>query len=93
MMVRLLEPHVIANRWWPTATEMELPQDVRVTPLMVGLDDEAQSAIAEIKVAIFGRWIWDPDARRWYLLDNPPIQRPITDPQPEHPIPGGGPGQ
>jgi hypothetical protein len=88
MRVRLLEPHVINNVWLDKLTEMDLPPSVRPTPLMVALDDEARAAILKENIDVFGRWVLDdpgPPAR-WHLLDDPPIPRPITDPQPVPPI-------
>lgn len=89
MMIRLLAPHVIAGRLWEAKAELSLPPSVRPSPLMEGLDDEARDAIAAAKVAAFGRWVGRPPR----LLDDPPIERPIDDPQPVPPIGGGGPPQ
>jgi hypothetical protein len=85
MMVELLAPHVIGGRVWPTESIIEV---VLVSPLMRGLDAEAVEAIRQEKIRVFGRWIWDGN---WHLLDDPPIERPLTDNQPVPPVGGGGP--
>jgi hypothetical protein len=83
-MVELTAPHFINGRVWPKKAILDV---IVVTPLMRGLDSEAVSAIAAEKVRVFGRWIWDG---HWYLLDDPPIERPLTDPQPVPAIGGQG---
>jgi hypothetical protein len=86
MMVELTAPHVIGGRVWPTEARLDV---TTVTPLMIGLDQEAIEAIAAEKIRVFGRWVFDG---RWHLLDDPPIERPLTDPQPVPFIGGiGGP--
>jgi hypothetical protein len=87
MMVKLLAKHIIGDS---VHYADEIINVSAVTPLMEGLDSEAAAAIAQLKVDIFGRWIWT--GHEWQLLDDPPIERPIWDPQPEPPIPQEGPG-
>jgi hypothetical protein len=85
--VKLLAAHVINDRLWPTSSELEV---TLVTPLMEPLDAEASTAIAAEKLRVFGRWRWD---NGWHLIDDPPIERPLADPQPVEPVGGeGGPG-
>lgn len=86
MMVELTAPHFIDGRVWPTEAHLEV---TTVTPLMIGLDEEAITAIAAEKIRVFGRWV--RHGRTWHLLDDPPIERPIDNPQPVPPIPGAGP--
>jgi hypothetical protein len=89
-MVELTAPHFIDGRVWPIEARLDVAV---VTPLMLPLDDEAAVAIRAEKIRVFGRWIWDPD-RGWYLLDDPPIERPLGDNQPVPPLGGeGGPGR
>lgn len=89
MKVELLARHFIGDRIYPVETVIELPPGYRPTPLMLGLDDEAIEAIRQVKVEVFGRWIFENG--QWRLLDDPPIERPIDDNQPVPPIPQGGP--
>lgn len=81
MLVKLTHPHYI-DRWLPAATELELPRGVRPTVFMIGLDPEAERAVAREKVRVFGRRL-----RRGRLLDDPPIERPdIANAQPVPPL-------
>lgn len=85
MRVKLLSPHAIGDRLWPADTIMEVSS---VTPLMEGLDEEAIVAIAAEKVRVYGRWVGRrPNLR---LLDDPPIERSLENPQPIAPVGAGG---
>lgn len=87
MKVKLLTRHVIAGDLREVNEVLELPPGVAPSPEMVGLDREAIDAIAALKRRVFGRWVGWP--RR--LLDDPPIERPLDDPQPVPPIGEKGP--
>lgn len=87
MRVKLLVPHALAGQLWQARAELELPPGIAVTPLMEGLDAEARDAIASVKEQVFGRWVGRPPR----LLDSPPLERPLDDPQPVPPVGGGGP--
>jgi hypothetical protein len=81
--VKLKAPHVFDNTEWPAETVFgppdgkPVPEDFQYTPLMEGLSSDSIAAIAQTNIDIFGRY----DAHG-NLLDNPPIPRPIYDPQP-----------
>jgi hypothetical protein len=80
--VKLLAPHVFSANEYPTDTifgpdQSTVPPDFQYTPLMEGLSGDSISAIAQTNIDVFGRY----DAHG-NLLDNPPIPRPIYDPQP-----------
>jgi hypothetical protein len=80
--VKLLAPHVFSAQEYPTDTvfgpdQSTIPPDFQYTPLMEGLSGDSISAIAQTNIDVFGRY----DAHG-NLLDNPPIPRPIYDPQP-----------
>lgn len=81
MMVKLRTPHVINDVVWPTDTIMSVST---VTPLMIGLDDEAKTAIEAEMIRVYGRWVglWPHQ----HLLDNPPLERPLGDNQPVPPV-------
>lgn len=87
MKVRLLEPHVIADRWYPRGAVLETPAGYPVTPRMVGLDDEAIAAIEYARLKVWGRYWWPyglfpPGYGGAGPLDSPPIPRPLDDNQP-----------
>lgn len=81
MRVKLLAKHVINDQELPIDTILEV---IKVSPLMEGLDAEAQEAIAAEKIRVYGRWIgrW-PNLR---LLDDPPIERSLENAQPVAPV-------
>jgi hypothetical protein len=86
MLVKLTAPHLIDDVLHDRDEVLNVDA---VTPLMIGLDAEAEGAIRAEKVRVFGRWIG-----RWpniHLLDDPPIERPIDDNRPVPPFGGGGP--
>ena len=86
MRVKLLAPHLINDR---IRYKDEILDVTSVTPLMEGLDTEAQQAITQENVRVYGRWVG-----RWpnlHLLDNPPIIRSLENPGPVPPFGGGGP--
>jgi hypothetical protein len=85
MKLKLLAPHVIADRWYPRGAVLDPPPPgYQPTPLMEGLDDEAESAVAYAKLKVWGRFPWPyglyPPSG--IPLDNPPIPRPLDDNQP-----------
>lgn len=86
MRVKLTAPHVIDDVWYPRDKELDVSV---VTPAMIGLDDEAQEAIARERIRVFGRWVgrWP----RLHLLDDPPLERPLDDNRPVAHTGGGGP--
>lgn len=83
--VQLWDQHTFSGRFWPNRTVFDsrnpAPPDFHYTPLMVGLDDYNTALVNVEKVKVFGRY----DAHG-NLLDNPPLVRPIDDPQPEPPV-------
>jgi hypothetical protein len=85
MMVKLLAPHVFNDRLYLRDTVLNV---TIVTPLMEPLDEAARAAIAAEKNRVYGRYI-----HPGVLLDDPPIERPLTDPQPVPAVGGGGPGR
>lgn len=81
MRVKLLAKHVIGDREWSVDTILDVDS---VTPLMEGLDTEAQAAIREEIVRVYGRWVG-----QWphlHLLDDPPIIRFLDNAQPVPPV-------
>lgn len=85
MRVKLLAKHFINDREWPVDTIMNVAV---VTPLMEGLDSEAQVAIEQEKLRVYGRWVG-----RWphlHLLDDPPIIRSLDNAQPVPPVGSSG---
>lgn len=93
MRVQIFQQHFIDGRLYEPRSVIDLPTGVAVTPYMVPLDEEARQAVAQERIRVFGRWELDSDGG-WYLLDDPPLLRPLTDNQPVPPIPGeGGPGR
>lgn len=85
MMVKLLAAHFINDRIYPRDTILDVTS---VTPLMEPIDDAARAAINAERVRVYGRYI-----HLGVLLDDPPIERPLDDPQPVPPVGGGGPGR
>jgi hypothetical protein len=84
--VRLTEPHEFEARVWPKNTvfgpdQSTVPADFNYTPLMQGYSSESIAAVAQAKIDVWGRY--DSHGN---LLDNPPISRPIWDPQPTPPV-------
>jgi len=84
MRLKLLAPHVIADRWYPRGAILEAPAGYQATPLQLGLDDEAKAAVAYAHLKAFGRYPWPyglypPSGPP---LDDPPIPRPLDDNQP-----------
>jgi hypothetical protein len=87
MRVKLLRQHMIDDALREPNEILEVSV---VTPYMEGLDPEARKAIYDEKVRVFGRWVYD-EHNVQYLLDDPPIERPIEENQPVRRIPGVGP--
>lgn len=81
MRVKLLAKHVINGREWPVDAILEV---TAVTPLMEGLDIEAQKAIEQENIRVYGRWVgsWP----NLHLLDDPPIKRSLENAQPVSPV-------
>jgi hypothetical protein len=85
--VELLDTHEFFNVVYPKKTVfggpsgLPVPDDFAYTPLMQGFSTESQTAIAQSKIDVWGRF--DSHGN---LLDNPPIPRPIYDPQPTPPV-------
>jgi hypothetical protein len=84
MRVKLLAPHLIGDRVWPADSVLDVEL---VSPLMVGLDDEAVAAIARENIRVYGRWTGRPP----HLLDDPPIVRTLDNNRPIMPFRSGGP--
>lgn len=87
MKVRLLEPHVIEDRWYPRGAVVDTPAGYQLTPRMEGLDDEAAAAVEYAKLKTWGRYWWPyglfpPGFGGYPPLDSPPIPRPLDDNQP-----------
>ena len=57
MKLKLLAPHVIADRYYPKGAVIDVP-GYQPTPLMEGLDDEAKTAVAYAKLKVWGRYPW-----------------------------------
>lgn len=85
MLVKLKAPHVIDNTFYPANTVLNVSS---VTVLMEGLDSASTAAIAAEKVRVYGRWVGRGPNR--HLLDDPPIERFLENPQPVHPIGASG---
>lgn len=90
MRFKLLQAHVIADAYMEKGEVVESPPvGFQPTPLMEGLDDEAREAIKRVKLSVFGRYPWPhglypPGAFGVPPLDDPPIERPLDDNQPEY---------
>ena len=84
MKVRLLAPHVIADRWYPRGAVVDTPADYEPTPLMEGLDAEAVEYITHVQLRVWGRYPWPYGLYppMGAPLDNPPIPRPLEENQP-----------
>jgi hypothetical protein len=88
MKLKLLAPHVIADRWYPAGTILDPPPPgYQPTPLTEGLDPEGVAAIESAKLKVWGRYWWPyglypPGYAGAAPLDNPPIPRPLDDNQP-----------
>lgn len=84
MKLKLLEPHVIADRRYDKGAVVEPPPGYEVTPMMEGLDDEARAAIDYARLKVWGRFPWPygfyPPSG--VPLDDPPIPRPLEENQP-----------
>lgn len=88
MKFRLLQSHVINDVHLPAGSIVEDPPS-GPSPLMEGLDDEAREAVKRIKLSVFGRYPWPhglypPGSFGVPPLDDPPIERPLDDNQPEY---------
>jgi hypothetical protein len=84
MRFKLLEPHVIGDRWLPRGAVVE---DAVATPRMEGLDDEGREAVTYAQLKAWGRYSWPyglypPGYGGAQPLDSPPIPRPLDDNQP-----------
>jgi hypothetical protein len=86
MRVKLLAPHVLNGQQYAADTILDVDT---VTPLMIGLDSAAQSAIRAEIIRVYGRWVIRDGKPA--LLDDPPIVRTLENAQPVLPIGGGGP--
>jgi hypothetical protein len=88
MKLRLLEPHVIEDAWRERGYILDPPPPgYAITPLMEGLDDEGKAAVAQARLAVWGRYptpygLYPPGYGGARPLDDPPIPRPLDDNQP-----------
>jgi hypothetical protein len=85
MRLKLLAPHVIDDRWYPTGTVLDpAPAGYTATPLMEGLDDEGVAAVKVAVLVVFGRFPWPYGLYppQGVPLDDPPILRPLEENQP-----------
>ena len=87
MKLKLLAPHIIADRWYPRGAVVEPPPGYVPTPMMEGMDDEARGMVAAVRLRAWGRYPWPyglypPGYFGAQPLDNPPIPRPLDDNQP-----------
>jgi hypothetical protein len=88
MKLKLLAPHIVADRWLPRGAVLDPPPaGYQATALMEGLDDEGRAAVAQAQLEAWGRYWWPyglypPGYGGASPLDSPPIPRPLDDNQP-----------
>jgi hypothetical protein len=87
MKLRLLAPHIVADRWLPKGAVLDPSPGYTVTPLMEGLDDEGRAAVTAARLLVWGRYPWPygfypPGYGGVPPLDDPPTPRPLDDNQP-----------